>query len=120
MKGGCLMKAPHRNRNNIIYIRLSNREYTSFETQRNKTGLNKTDFLVQLIQKRTIKVFNIQPELQSIIYELKKQGVNLNQIAHSLNQDPFISAHINLTNIQEKYEIISNQILDFFNKVTTL
>ena len=82
------MTAPNRNRNHILYIRLNDKEYNSFEKQREKTGLNKTDFLIRLIQSREIKVFNVQPELQEIVHELKKQGVNLNQIARSLNQNP--------------------------------
>ena len=114
------MTAPNRNRNHILCIRLNNKEYASFETQRKKTGLNKTDFLIRLIQSREIKVFNIQPELQEIVHELKKQGVNLNQIARSLNQNPYSPTNTSLTDLQTKYRQISDQLLTFFSTVNTL
>ena len=114
------MTAPNRNRNHILYIRLNDKEYASFEAQREKTGLNKTDFLIRLIQSREIKVFNIQPELQEIVHELKKQGVNLNQIARSLNQNPYSPTNTSLTDLQTKYRQISDQLLTFFSTVNTL
>jgi len=114
------MTAPNRNRNHILYIRLNNKEYASFETQRKKTGLNKTDFLIRLIQSREIKVFNIQPELHEIVHELKKQGVNLNQIARSLNQNPYSPTNTSLTDLQTKYRQISDQLLTFFSTVNAL
>jgi len=119
-KGGCSMTAPNRNRNHILYIRLNDKEYASFEAQREKTGLNKTDFLIRLIQSREIKVFNIQPELQEIVHELKKQGVNLNQIARSLNQNPYSPTNTSLTDLQTKYRQISDQLLTFFSTVNAL
>ena len=114
------MTAPNRNRNHVLYIRLNDKEYAFFENQREKTGLNKTDFLIQLIQNREIKVFNIQPELQEIIHELKKQGVNLNQIARSLNQNPYSQVNTSLSDLQTKYGQISDQILTFSNQVNIL
>lgn len=114
------MTAPNRNRNHVLYVRLNDKEYDSFEKQRKKTGLNKTDFLIRLIQSREIKMFNVQPELQEIVHELKKQGVNLNQIARSLNQNPYTSANTPLIDLQTQYKQISDQLLTFFNKVNAL
>ncbi|MGL6201391.1 MAG: plasmid mobilization protein [Lachnospiraceae bacterium] len=114
------MTAPNRNRNNIVYIRLNDEEYDSFEKQREKTGLNKTDFLIQLIESREIKVFNINPELHEIIHELKKQGVNLNQIARALNQNPYSPTNTSLTYLQTEYRQLSDQILTLISKVNAL
>lgn len=114
------MTAPNRNRNHILYIRLNTKEYAAFENKRKITKLNKTDFLIQLINKREIQVFNVQPDLQDIIHELKKQGVNLNQIARSLNQNPYMPTSINLSDLQMKYRQILDQVHTFLSKVNTL
>lgn len=63
--------------------------------------------------------FPIKDELQALIHEFKKQGVNLNQIAYSLNQNPYANAPLpDLVDLQKQNRLLTEKLADLFEQVT--
>ena len=75
----------NRNRNKQFNIRLSEEELAEFEKKRVASGLGKTDFFVNMVQNADIKVYRFDNEIKTIMHELRKIGVNLNQVAYLVN-----------------------------------
>jgi len=72
----------NKSRPNKITFRLSDAELKSFKAQVEKSGFNNQQFLTKVIfQKPVIE----RKTFEELLFELKKQGVNLNQIARSCN-----------------------------------
>lgn len=67
-------------------------EYSFFEHQRLKTKTkNQTDFFLECLNKKPIIVIE---DLKTVLVELKRQGVNLNQAPKHLNEGGTISEEI--------------------------
>lgn len=75
----------NRNRNIQFNIRLTEKELEAFEKKRKASGLSKTDLFVKLINDCNIKVYRFDDEVKAIVHELRKIGVNLNQVAYLVN-----------------------------------
>lgn len=75
----------NRNRDKQFNIRLTEKELAAFERKRAISGLSKTDFFVKLIRSCNIKVYRFDDEVKDIMHELRKTGVNLNQVAYLVN-----------------------------------
>ncbi len=75
----------NRNRNIQFNIRLTEQELAAFEKKRKTSGLSKTDFFMKLVRGSNIKVYRFDDEVKGIMHELRKIGVNLNQVAYLVN-----------------------------------
>ena len=75
----------NRNRDRQYNIRLTAKELDMFERKRALSGLSKTDFFMKLVRGSNIKVYRFDDEVKGIIHELRKIGVNLNQVAYLVN-----------------------------------
>ena len=75
----------NRNRDKQFNIRLTKKELDMFERKRQASGLSKTDFFMKLVRGSNIKVYHFDDEVKSIVHELRKIGVNLNQVAYLVN-----------------------------------
>ena len=76
---------PNRTRNNIIYIRLSDEENALFLKKQRASGLSKTNYFISMLKGSTVKVFYFSQAVNILYSELRKIGVNLNQIAYYSN-----------------------------------
>ena len=56
-----------------------------FNRKQGASGLNKTDFLVKLLKNSVIKVYCFNDTIKILFNELRRIGVNLNQIAYLAN-----------------------------------
>ena len=65
-----------------MMLRLSDREYNLAKRKIRKSGMKQQDYLLDAILGK--KIVNLE-ELRDLILELKRQGVNLNQIAKQMN-----------------------------------
>lgn len=72
----------NRTRNKNFALRFTFEEYEMLEEKRRKTGLTRADFILNLAKKGKIIVV---PDLTEIRFEQHKQGININQIARSIN-----------------------------------
>lgn len=67
-----------------ICLRLSKEERTRLEQDSRRCGLSKTAYLRRLIMKTSVKERPSQ-EIKELRWEVHKIGVNINQIARSVN-----------------------------------
>ena len=75
----------NRIRDKQFNIRLTEEELAAFEKKRTASGLGKTDFFVKMVHDTEIKVYRFNDEVKTIMHELRKIGVNLNQVAYLVN-----------------------------------
>lgn len=76
----------HRTRK--MTFRLTEDEYNTVKDKVNESGLSQQKFLLQMaLEKEIIHI----KEYQDLIFQIKKIGVNINQITRRCNETGFIS-----------------------------
>lgn len=73
----------NRTRNKTMNLRFSPEELDEMNEKISQSGLSKTEFILECVRDHSVIVI---PELSEAITEFRKQGVNLNQMAKSLNE----------------------------------
>lgn len=108
----------NRTKDEVIYVRADRRLKDRFEKQKDESGYRgNADFISYLLDvnegKRVdgVTLNEIRELLKEAVHELKKQGVNLNQIAHAVNMyaDPLDKTkyEVNITIDGETIESVS-------------
>ncbi|WP_298938137.1 MULTISPECIES: plasmid mobilization relaxosome protein MobC [Ralstonia] len=93
-----------------IHVRLSMEDFNLVHSKAVSLGFPKQSDYLRAMLKHEDKYVNLY---RSLIYELKKQGVNLNQIAHKANTNPFsINTELisSLIEIERTYKLILEEI----------
>ena len=106
----------NRNRNKQFNIRLTAKELDMFERKRQASGLNKTDFFMMLVRSSNIKVYRFDDEVKDIMHELRKIGVNLNQVAYFANTFQSDKAQTALRYYQSSFCATMDRLLAFLDK----
>ena len=106
----------NRNRDKQFNIRLTAKELDMFERKRQASGLNKTDFFMKLVRGSTIKVYRFDDEVKAIMHELRKIGVNLNQVAYLVNIMQDGKALKELQLMQDGFCTAMDRLSDFLDK----
>ena len=106
----------NRSRNIQFNIRLNEKELEAFEKKRKTSGLSKTEFFVKLIHSCNIKVFRFDDEIKAIMHELRKIGVNLNQVAYLANTFQSDKAQIALRYYQSSFCATMDRLSGFLDK----
>ena len=106
----------NRIRNIQFNIRLTEKELAAFEKKRAASGLGKTDFYVRLVSSSIIKVYRFDDEVREIMHELRKVGVNLNQVAYLVNIMQDGQALKELHNMQDSFCMAMNRLSKFLDK----
>lgn len=115
----------NRTKDEVIYVRADRRLKDRFEKQKDESGYRgNADFISYLLDvnegKRVdgVTLKEIRELLKEAVHELKKQGVNLNQIAHAVNMyaDLFSDSSFKTTNyflkkIEDKLLQISEKLI---------
>lgn len=102
-----------RNRNRQLSFRLTEKEFAAFEKKRITSGLSKTEFLLKLLKSSKIQVFRFSDSVKDLHYELRKIGVNINQIAYLVNIGRDIQAKYELHQISRQYEEALDRLKHF-------
>lgn len=97
-----------RKRSKQVKIYLSDDEYNAYMEQVNLSRLSQTDFFVRCVCKKKIYVID---GLRETLIELKKIGVNLNQISKNLNGGFFQNADKELAEIKMDFRKLKASIL---------
>lgn len=105
-----------RNRNRQFNIRLTEKELEMFERKRASSGLNKTDFFMKMVRGSTIKVYRFDDEVKSIMHELRKIGVNLNQVAYLANTFQSEKAQFAIVYYQKSFCAAMDRLSAFLDK----
>ena len=104
-----------RNRNKQLSIRLSEKEISLFERKRAATGLSKTEFLLKLLKSAKIQVFQFSDTIKTLHSELRKIGVNLNQIAYLVNIGHDEQARRGLGQLSREYDEVLDRVKHFLD-----
>ena len=104
-----------RTRNNQFALRLSASELALWNKKQSASGLNKTAFFIQMLKVATIKVFFFSDALKLLYHELRKIGVNLNQIAYLTNIDRSFEARDLLTRMSAEYFAVIDRLKSFLD-----
>ena len=106
----------NRTRNRPFYVRLTDEEYALWLRKHKASKLGKTDYFVRMLKGSIIKVYFFSQELNNLCRELKKIGVNLNQIAYYANAGYFPQAEQEIRNIYACYSEVMEQLKVFLDK----
>ena len=87
-----------RTRSHQVSFRLSDKEYALLQKKLTASGLSMTEFFIKLIREKKI---NIISDFLPLLGELKRQGVNLNQLVRRVNQFSPVAEKEILTTLQE-------------------
>ena len=104
-----------RNRNCQLSLRLSEKELALFERKCAATGLSKTEFLMKLLKSTKIQVFQFSDTIKTLHSELRKIGVNLNQIAYLMNIGYDVQAKYELHQMTRQYEEVLDRLKHFLD-----
>ena len=104
-----------RNRNCQLSLRLSEKEFALFERKYAATGLSKTEFLMKLLKSAKIQVFQFSDTIKTLHSELRKIGVNLNQIAYLVNIGYDEQAWSELRQMSRQYEEVLDRLKHFLD-----
>ena len=106
----------NRNRDKQFNIRLTKKELDMFERKRKASGLSKTDYFMKLVRGSNIKVYRFDDDVKSIVHELRKIGVNLNQVAYLVNIMQDGKALKELRLMQDGFCTAMDRLSDFLDK----
>jgi len=106
----------NRKRNHFFAIRLSDSEQSLFKQKQTASGLSKTDYFVKMLKGSVIKVYSFNDSLSTLYNELRKIGVNLNQIAYYANAGYFPQAEQEIRNIYSIYVTVMEKLKSFLDR----
>ena len=106
----------NRKRDRQFAIRITEEEQALFNIKQSLSKLSKTDFFTQMVNDTVIKTYQFNAEVQEIYHELRKIGVNLNQIATHANSGYFPQAEMEIKQIYPLYESVMLSLKAFLEK----
>ncbi|ADU22791.1 plasmid mobilization protein [Ruminococcus albus] len=109
----------NRVRDKQFNIRLTKEELAAFEKKRTASGLGKTDFFVKMVRDTDIKVYLFDDDVKAIMHELRKIGVNLNQVAYLANTFQSDKAQTALRYYQNSFCAAMDRLSAFLDKPLT-
>ena len=85
-------------RSHQVSFRLSDKEYALLQKKLTASGLSLTEFFIETIRGKEIIIIS---DFLPMLGELKRQGVNLNQLVRRVNQFSPVAEKEILTTLQE-------------------
>ena len=104
-----------RSRNNQFAVRLSDSELALWNKKQTASGLGKTEYFIHLLKGSVIKIYRFDEALKMLFHELRKIGVNLNQIAFLANSGYTYQAVQELHSIQGAYFEVMERLKNFLD-----
>lgn len=112
-----------RAKDEIIYSRVYGKTRKEFDQQMMESGYkNSADFIDYLLrvnkgkQVDGVKLKDVMEALKDVIYELKKQGININQIARYVNSSYFYGSE-EFIEFEKAYKDLEKRILELLERV---
>ena len=106
----------NRTRNRNFSVRLSDEEYLLFLKKQSASKLGNTDFFVSMLNDTTIKVYYFNENMNDLYRELRKIGVNLNQISMLANSGRLPEAEREIWNMKSYYNSVMKSLKSFLDK----
>lgn len=114
----------NRTRDEVIYSRVDYRLKQEFESQMRDSGYkNSADFIDYLLRVNkgeqivgtTLKEFT--EVMNDVCHELKKQGVNINQMARNINAYPDLINMTSFAPYKRVFQTLEDTVLKLYEKV---
>ncbi len=86
-----------------------------FNKKQAQSGLSKTDFIAELIKNSKVTVLRFGDSIKPIYSELRKIGVNLNQIAYLVNIGRHTQAEKDIMQMKIHYNKTLDRLNDFLD-----
>lgn len=113
-----------RAKDEVIYSRVHSRTRREFDKQMAESGYkNSADFMDYLLrvnkgkQVDGVTLRDFTDVMKEIAYELKKQGVNINQMARHINQYPDLATATSFRFYERAYKNLEDRVLELLEKV---
>jgi len=106
----------NRKRNIYFAIRISETEQSLWEQKQKASGLKKTEYFVRLLKGSVIKVFYFSQAVNILYRELRKIGVNLNQIAYHSNSGYTWQTQQKIMEMSEDYGAVMLRLKQFLEQ----
>ena len=106
----------NRKRNCQFAIRITEQEQALFNVKQSLSKLSKTDFFTQMVNDTVIKTYHFTAELSQLYKELRKIGININQIAAHANSGYFPQAEQEIRSIYSLYNSVISELKSFLEK----
>jgi len=106
----------NRKRKNYFAIRISDSELNLWKQKQQISGLSKTEYFIKLLKNSVIKVYFFSEVITAIHKDLRKIGVNLNQIAYYVNAGYFPQAEQEIRNIYPLYSEVMERLKSFLDR----
>ena len=87
-----------RTRSHQVSFRLSDKEYDLLQSKLAASGLSLTEFFIETIRGKEIIIIS---DFLPLLGELKRQGVNLNQLVRKVNQFSLVAEQEILNTLQQ-------------------
>ena len=87
-----------RTRSHQVSFRLSDKEYALLQRKLAASGMSLTEFFIETIREKKIIIIS---DFLPLLGELKRQGVNLNQLARRANQFSPMTEQEIITTLQQ-------------------
>lgn len=113
-----------RTKDEVIYSRVTGSTRREFDKQLEESGYkNSADFMDYLLRMNkgkqvdgvTLKDFT--DVMKEVAYELKKQGVNINQMARYINAYPDLASATSFRFYERAYKNLEDKVLELLEKV---
>jgi hypothetical protein len=106
----------NRTRNRPFSVRLTDEEYALWLAKHKASKMGKTDYFVKLLKSSVIKVYFFSEVTLALHKDLRKIGVNLNQIAAYSNSGYFPQAEQEIRIIYNRYCDVMKRLKSFLDR----
>ena len=109
-----------RTRDEVIYSRVDYRVKQEFESQMKESGYKTSaDFIDYLLRGNKGRQIDGTTLKHEVCYELKKQGVNINQLARNINAYPDLISMTAFEPFQRVFRRLEDSVLKLYEKVVS-
>ena len=106
----------NRKRNHQFSIRISDAEQALWDKKQKASGLSKTEYFIRMLKGSVIKVYYFSEVISALYHELRKIGVNLNQLAYHSNIGNSYQAGQALKDMSAEYGEVMKRISNFLER----
>lgn len=102
---------PNRRRNVCVSVRMTQAEKEVLDRNAEKAGLSRTEYLIRNALDKGVCVFGSKEQMDQLILEVNKIGVNINQIAKVYNRGMIHTGSHQLEKLQKDFAKLTDLVL---------
>ena len=103
--------APNRRRNICVSVRMTPAEKEALDRNAETAGLSRTEYLIRNALDKGVCVFGSKKQMDQLIHEVNKIGVNINQIAKVFNRGMIHTGTHQLEKLQKDFADLTDLVL---------